>query len=181
MSNSAQLTKHQIVSTFSGIASELEDIIEKQEDRLKFLKDHEQMIRKFLGEQYPSNPLKQEREAKDWLRVAVWREYFPLKAQTQKNKELLSRMKRRNNFSSEDADSQVDVEDVKGVPISYYLDFNSHNKAQCIWHDDHNPSLHYYEDDNRVHCFSCGEGGDVIDVVQELHDCTFKQALTELK
>jgi len=181
MSNSVRknrLTEHKVATTFSGMADELEDIIEAQEERLQELADLEKDINQFLGEKYPSNPLKQEREATPFLRFAVWKEYFPLRERLKRNKSILQRMKKRNNLSPRT--SSVDVEDVKGVPISDYLEFNKAGKAQCIWHNDENPSLHYYEEQNRVYCFACDEGGDVVDVVQELYSCSFKQALTKL-
>lgn len=178
MSNSAQLTKHQIATVFSGLTSELEELIKEQEAEVKHLKEHAKDIKQYVGKMYPSNPLKQDREAEGWLRVAVWRKLYPLKARVKENKELLSRMKRKENSTT--PSNRVDVADVKDVPISAYIDFNKQGKAQCIWHNDKNPSLHYYAKDNRVHCFSCGAGGDVVDVIQKLHECTFKEALTVL-
>jgi hypothetical protein len=71
----------------------------------------------------------------------------------------------------------IDKESVKDIPISDYLDFNRAKKCPCIWHNDKNPSLQYYPQTNTVYCWSCGASGDIIDVIQQLHGCDFKQAL----
>lgn len=48
--------------------------------------------------------------------------------------------------------------------------------ACCPWHEDTVPSLVIYPDDH-WYCFSCQDGGDVIDFIQKFHSCTFKEAL----
>lgn len=42
------------------------------------------------------------------------------------------------------------------------------NKAHCPWHEDKTPSLSFYDENRRFHCFSCGEGGDAVDLTQKL-------------
>ena len=42
------------------------------------------------------------------------------------------------------------------------------NKAHCPWHADKTPSLSFYNGNRRFHCFSCGEGGDAVDLSQRL-------------
>ena len=42
------------------------------------------------------------------------------------------------------------------------------NKAHCPWHADKTPSLSFYNGNRRFHCFSCGEGGDAVDLTQKL-------------
>ncbi len=51
-------------------------------------------------------------------------------------------------------------------------------KTNCPWHDDRHPSLTFYErsNENRCHCFSCGQGGSVIDFVMQSEQCTFQDA-----
>lgn len=36
--------------------------------------------------------------------------------------------------------------------------------------DHHTPAFHLYRDENRWHCFSCNEGGDILDLVGKLYD-----------
>lgn len=80
----------------------------------------------------------------------------------------------------------ISVDDVKHIPISDYIEFNRSGFAKrCPHHSpNHNqktPSLKFYPQDNRVHCFSCGWRGDIIDVIQELYGCDFREALKKLK
>lgn len=66
----------------------------------------------------------------------------------------------------------------KAVPIPVFLKVGKDKTLKCIWHEEKTPSMHYYEKQNRVHCFGgCGRGGDVIDVVQTLNNCDLKSAL----
>jgi len=52
------------------------------------------------------------------------------------------------------------------------------NMTTCPWHADTHPSLALYESDkeNRCHCFSCKNGGSVIDYVMQRESWTFKEA-----
>jgi hypothetical protein len=72
-----------------------------------------------------------------------------------------------------------DIKQLKLIPITNFIDFR-HNQAKCIWHDDKNPSMHYYIKSNTVHCFSCQKNGDVIDVIQQLHHFDLISALNFL-
>jgi hypothetical protein len=82
--------------------------------------------------------------------------------------------------NSKDETAYIDVEQVKDIPITDYVDFNRSGFANCIWHNEKTPSMKYYKKNNRVHCFGCGVGGDVIDVVMALNDCDMKEALKTL-
>ena len=53
-------------------------------------------------------------------------------------------------------------------------------KAHCLWHADRTPSLSFYKDNSRFHCFSCGAGSDVIDLVGMLLNLTAMDAVKEL-
>lgn len=77
-------------------------------------------------------------------------------------------------FKKEDI---LDVDRAKRIPIEDFIQFNRYNKAECIWHTDSDPSMHLYREQNRVHCFSCGQGGDVIEVIRQVHTLDFKQAV----
>lgn len=57
----------------------------------------------------------------------------------------------------------VDMHDV----VEQFLDINSAGKAECIAHDDSDPSMHVYE--NGVHCFACGFNEDVYGFLVTLH------------
>lgn len=66
------------------------------------------------------------------------------------------------------------------APIDSYLKFNSMGFASCVWHSERTASLKYYKKENHVHCFGCMKGGDAVDVVMALTNCTFKEALKKI-
>ncbi len=68
----------------------------------------------------------------------------------------------------------------KEVAISSIIEIGRGDFAPCFLHEDKTPSLKYYPKDNKVHCFSCGWHGDVIDVVQKLKACTWLDAVRNL-
>lgn len=68
----------------------------------------------------------------------------------------------------------------KTVPITQFLTFNKAGFAKCIWHNEKTSSLKYYPQDNRVWCFGCNAGGDVIDVYSQLRGVDFRQAVETL-
>ena len=51
-------------------------------------------------------------------------------------------------------------------------------KTLCPWHDDKHPSLTFYErtNENHCHCFSCGQGGDVIAYAMQHEQWSFQEA-----
>ena len=54
------------------------------------------------------------------------------------------------------------------------------NKCLCPFHADKTPSLSFYADGKRWHCFGCGEGGNVIDAVMLFEGLTFTDAVKKL-
>lgn len=76
--------------------------------------------------------------------------------------------------------SDVDIEKAKQFPIKELVKVGHANNATCVWHSpDRHPSMHVYPD-NHAHCFSCGNGGDVIDVVMEMNGFDFVEAVKYL-
>jgi len=67
----------------------------------------------------------------------------------------------------------------KQVPISDFIQFK-HKKAKCLWHDDHNPSMYYYQKTNTVKCFACQANEDVIGVVMKVFGLSFIDAVKKL-
>lgn len=51
-----------------------------------------------------------------------------------------------------------------------------HRTALCVNHDDSHPSLHFWPGTNTCHCFACGWGGDVIDLVMKRENLSFVEA-----
>lgn len=79
-----------------------------------------------------------------------------------------------------------DTTRLNAIPISRVaeflgMDLKSHGSkqwTQCLWHDDHKPSLMLNEtnDRNNCHCFVCGESHSVIDLVMQHQGIDFKKA-----
>ena len=85
---------------------------------------------------------------------------------------LIRKMTARNS-------SIGDIDKAKAYPIDELLEFRG-GFAKCIFHNDLQPSMRYYEESNRVHCFSCGKSWDSIDVYQKLNNCSFKESVNKL-
>lgn len=83
--------------------------------------------------------------------------------------------KQGNNSQSSD-----ELERAKAYPITDIMEFKQ-NKANCIWHNEKTPSMAYYPNTNSVYCFGCAKYGDAVAVYQQIHDCTFKEALKKLQ
>lgn len=77
-----------------------------------------------------------------------------------------------------------DIEIVKQIPITHFLDFKG-GVCKCIFHSDTNPSLYYNDFNskypNTVKCYACGRFADVIDVIMELQRKDFKGAVEYLR
>ena len=72
------------------------------------------------------------------------------------------------------------LERAKAVPLDELLEFNRQGFAICPFHSDSNPSLHWIKKSNRFYCFVDGEKGDGIDLIRELNDIDFQQAIDYL-
>lgn len=81
---------------------------------------------------------------------------------------------KRMDFNKADTRG-LDFDRAKLVPISNFVDFKG-GVARCVWHNEKTPSMKYYKDQNKVWCFGCNRGGDVIDVVMAQQNLSIKQA-----
>ena len=52
--------------------------------------------------------------------------------------------------------------------------------ALCPFHDDHRNSMHIYTGDRGWFCFTCNQGGDIIDFVQRFFNLSFIDACKKL-
>jgi len=77
--------------------------------------------------------------------------------------------------------SREDIDRAREEDATQYLDIKSWDSdkawASCIFHEEKNPSFCVYKDSNRYHCFSCNKNGDTIDLVMELYNKNFKDAV----
>lgn len=100
---------------------------------------------------------------------------------SEKQKAKLQREIRLLEIKPSEGDiTQVHIDKAKEVPITEWITFGRNKKAVCLWHTDKVPSLHYYEKQNRVKCFSCQVRKDVIDVVMVLRGVNFIEAVKVL-
>lgn len=65
----------------------------------------------------------------------------------------------------------------KAVPCTELHEFNRVGKGVCLWHNDTDPSLHYYAKHNNCYCHSCGKYADSIDIVMAKHNMGMKEAI----
>ena len=72
-----------------------------------------------------------------------------------------------------------DREQAKKVPLGELLKFNRQHFAICPFHKEKTPSLKKYKD-NRWYCFGCGVGGDTIDLVMKMNDCSLPEAIKKI-
>jgi hypothetical protein len=77
-------------------------------------------------------------------------------------------------------------EDARGVPVTAAarmlgLELDRTGRyARCPFHDDARPSLHLNDARGRAFCNPCGRSWDSIQLVRELHRCSFAEAITYL-
>lgn len=74
----------------------------------------------------------------------------------------------------------LNIESAKSFPITNLIEFK-HGVAKCIFHNDNNPSMHYYPNTNTIYCFSCQTYADSIKVYQTLNNCSFIEAVKKLQ
>jgi hypothetical protein len=51
---------------------------------------------------------------------------------------------------------------------------------RCIFHDEDTASMVAYQDDNKFHCYGCGEHGDAIDIICKKENKSIKDAVLYL-
>lgn len=73
----------------------------------------------------------------------------------------------------------VDVAEALGLQVKQGSQ-GATSAAHCFKHQDNHPSLMLLPEVNRFSCASCGLKGDVISLVQEVQDCSFKEAIAYL-
>jgi len=78
-----------------------------------------------------------------------------------------------NLQAQKQAVSLVAVVESAGVELRHQ---GNRHVGPCPFHAEDIPSFYVF-DDGHFKCFGCGEHGDVIDFVQKLHSCDFKEAL----
>lgn len=67
--------------------------------------------------------------------------------------------------------------DIIDVARRYGVQVVRGNKAHCPFHTDRTPSMSFYDNNQRFHCFSCEAGGDAVDLVGRLLNLSSQEAL----
>lgn len=89
-----------------------------------------------------------------------------------RHKKLKPRTKYKNK--------SVEIQELKTIPITDYLDLNGSGFAKCIWHNEKTASLKYYPKSNTIYCFGCQKYGSVIDVIMQQQNMTLQEAINFL-
>lgn len=89
------------------------------------------------------------------------------------NRRLTPTKTNHNSLTAED------IAKAKAYPIEQLVEIRR-KTTRCLWHDDNNPSMHYYEKTNTLYCFVCQKSADTIEVVCKLDDCSFVDAVRKL-
>jgi hypothetical protein len=84
-------------------------------------------------------------------------------------------------MNKEDISGTEAIRRAKEYPIGDIVEFNRAGMAKCIFHNDKDPSMHWYVSTNTVRCFSCNRSWDAIDVYMQLRKCDFQTAVKELQ
>lgn len=72
------------------------------------------------------------------------------------------------------------IEEIVGEHVTLKPAGMDSYKGLCPFHDEKTPSFHVRPSVGMYHCFGCGEGGDVITFVQNLHHLSFVEAVEML-
>ena len=121
-------------------------------------------------------------EGKVWLQCFI----NTVKAERKKKEAELRRWEIRLDINTGKikGDIGLKIADAKAVPLGRILREGSGrgNKRvyRCPIHNEKTPSFYWYVKQNQGHCFGCGWHGDAIDLMQELEQCTFKEAINSL-
>lgn len=71
------------------------------------------------------------------------------------------------------------IANAKEYPIEQILGVTRKGNVKCVWHDDTRPSMGIKN--NHATCFSCGRHGDSIDVLMQIENLSFIEAVKQLQ
>ena len=166
------LLPHELAEMF-GDDEELGTYLESKRTRLMEEKEHTFIEDAELPNKYPKFKDKDTIELLEWSNE---RKREDLQHKRDEVERLLAFMGRGG--SRKIKNFQLDLARAKAFPIDPLLDFSKNRiKTQCVWHEDKDPSLHYYRKNNTVWCFACEHGGDALDVVMQMKGCALPEAI----
>lgn len=116
--------------------------------------------------------------AREWIKYSKIRKLTKIGSEIKRLSLLLRAHHVPNKqFSTKESAETVSILDVAQQYIPHLRKEGRRYKAQCIFHDDRNPSLVFFPDTNSFYCFGCKKGGSVITFVQCINNCSFKKAV----
>lgn len=95
-------------------------------------------------------------------------------------KQLAKYQSQKKIIQTSKGDQQLPIAQAKSVPITEIVPVNRAGFASCPFHKDRTPSFKYYPKENRFKCFSCNEGGDVIDLIRKMYNLSLPEAVKRL-
>lgn len=94
--------------------------------------------------------------------------------------EKKAKIKKLIKFFGKNTNDELNIAKARQYPMTNLLQFEPSSFTRCIFHEERSPSLKYYKERNKVHCFSgCGDF-DTIDVYQKLNNVEFNVAVKAL-
>lgn len=120
---------------------------------------------------------------REWVKVTDGKKLLEAENHIERLKRLLRLGKKDKKPKDWITDEQKEM--ALAVPIEEVLDRNFRRTGRtivthCPFHDERSPSFTVYTDQNRYFCFGCQTAGDVINLIQELHNLKFKDAVLYL-
>lgn len=109
------------------------------------------------------------------------RPFLKIEAQIKHLNQLLKIIewkKKPKNIAGQITD--YDIARAKQIPLTNFMTFNRAGFTHCPFHNEKTASFKYYPEENRFHCFSCQESGDVIDYIIKITKLDFIQAVKKL-
>ncbi|HPN14754.1 MAG TPA: CHC2 zinc finger domain-containing protein [bacterium] len=104
-----------------------------------------------------------------------------LKKQIYKMERLINPPKAPSNFiMALDRARRVPIMEVAQSVLQGIKRSGNSYKALCPFHKEKTPSFTLYPEANSYYCFGCGVHGDTIDLIRNLNNCDFKQAVAYL-
>ena len=169
------LSELELAIAFPEARQSIKENIKEDKARLAELLIEEREIKNTIDQHvthYTNNEI-----LKEWL-VWLWIESKreKINARINRNKNILFLIEQVKTLGTGE-NLYTNIELAKQTPISEYINFDRSGFSKCIWHNESKPSLKFYQDKNKAHCFSCDKSGDVIDIVRELYGLNFIEAV----
>jgi hypothetical protein len=166
-------TIYELASTYPEAREYLEKKVAQQDKEIVKLNE--------LLKKIKANPLYKKQENKQLRALLIFsttRDRNRLVQQVEWNESIIDAIKAKGRKKvPKGALTESEILQAKSIPVTNFIQFGRDNKACCIWHNEKTGSMHYYKKTNKVHCFGCNQGGDVVDVIQQMHGIDFRDAV----